>query len=103
MATGRPPGGAGGAGRRSSRGPRGRAAPAPRLLGGETLNRLHVLIVDVSTEGVGLRCPIGLVHNAIYRLQIGNGEASDSLESLIRVVTSRARPNGTFDVGGRYI
>jgi hypothetical protein len=103
IATEPPPAAAGQNRRRSFRRPLGTVATIARLLGGETLNRLQVLIVDVSNEGVGLRSPIGLIRDGVYRLQIGHADATDSLESLIRVVTSRSRPNGTFDVGARYI
>jgi len=85
------------------------------------LNRLDVLVTDLSEKGVGLRCPIGLARGGIYRLRIGTtrgvvrpnppsgpifphslvAEASCFI-SLIRVTRCQKRHDGTFDVGARF-
>jgi hypothetical protein len=82
--------------RRSFRRPLGTIATISRIIDGQEHNRLHVLVTNRSEEGVGLRCPIGLVESGIYRLQIGC-ELGDS--ALIQIRTSRARFDQSFDIG----
>lgn len=82
--------------RRSFRRPLGTIATISRIIDGLEHNRLHVLVTNRSEEGVGLRCPIGLVEGGIYRLQIGC-ELGDS--ALIQIRTSRARFDLSFDIG----
>lgn len=107
--------------RRSFRRPLGTAAVLARLIGSEELNRLDVLVMDMSEKGVGLRCPFALARGGIYRLRIGaargpvgrksasiqNGPQSPVVQascfvSLIRVMRCRKRSDGTFDVGARF-
>jgi hypothetical protein len=85
--------------RRSFRRPLGTVATITRVLNGEEHNRLHVLLMNRSEEGIGLRCPIGLVRDGIYRLQIG---ADPAESTLIRITSSRPREDETFDVGAQY-
>lgn len=84
--------------RRESRQPSGSPATACRLIHGRELDRHDVLVSDVSARGVGLRSPIPLEKGSIYKLHPLGEEAT-----LIRVVRSRKRLDGTFDVGAVHI
>jgi len=80
--------------RRDSRQPSGEPATASRLIGGREIDKYDVLVSDISRKGVGLRSRVPLEKGCEYRLQI-LGEKP----TLIRVVRSRKRGDGTFDVG----
>jgi hypothetical protein len=80
--------------RRESRLPAGTRAVASRLMGGKEIGRQEVLVSDVSTRGVGIRSPLPLEKGAEYKLQILGEEAW-----VIRIVRSRHRLDGTYDVG----
>jgi len=80
--------------RRETRKPSGAPAVASRLVGGKELDRHEVLVSDISKRGVGLHSPIPLEKGAEYKLQI-LGEAP----WLVRVVRSRPRLDGSYDVG----
>ena len=84
--------------RRESRRPAGAPAIAARLIGGKEFDRYEVLISDVSSRGVGLRSAVPLEKGAEYRLA-ALGEPA----RLIRVVRSRRRLDGTFDVGAVHL
>jgi hypothetical protein len=84
--------------RRESRQPSGAPAAVVRVIHGKELERHEVLLSDVSARGVGLRSPIPLEKGSIYKLQpLGEGP------TLIRVVRSRKRLDGTFDVGAVHL
>jgi len=80
--------------RRDSRQPSGEPATAARLIGGREMDKYDVLVSDISKKGVGLRSTIPLEKGCEYRLTI-LGENP----ILIRVVRSRKRGDGAFDVG----
>jgi hypothetical protein len=80
--------------RRESRLPAGAPAIASRLIGGREIARQEVLVSDVSSRGVGLRSPLPLEKGGEYKLQMLGEDAW-----LIRIVRSRRRLDGTFDVG----
>lgn len=84
--------------RRDSRQPSGEPATASRLIGGRELDKYDVLVSDVSRRGVGLRSSVPLEKGCEYRLQILGEKAS-----LIRVVRSRKRGDGAFDVGAVHL
>ena len=84
--------------RRESRKPSGAPATASRLINGREFDRHEVLVSDVSNRGVGLRSPIPLEKGGIYSLRPLGEEAS-----LIRVVRSRKRGDGAFDVGAIHL
>jgi c-di-GMP-binding flagellar brake protein YcgR len=65
------------------------------------VNPLHVLIMDVSEGGLGLRSPLSLVRNAIYRIAIE--DSADSEVMSVKVVSSRRRRDGSYDIGTRYV
>jgi hypothetical protein len=80
--------------RRDSRQPSGEPATAARLIGGKELDKYDVLVSDISRRGVGLRSTVPLEKGCEYRLTI-LGETP----TIIRVVRSRKRGDGAFDVG----
>ena len=80
--------------RREVRQPSGSPAVACRLIGGKELDRHEVLVSDVSQRGAGLRSPVPLEKGAEYKLTILGKEPW-----IVRIVRSRPRLDGTFDVG----
>jgi len=80
--------------RREIRKPSGAPAVASRLIGGKELDRHDVLVSDISKRGVGLRSPIPLEKGAEYKLQVLGEDPW-----IVRIVRSRPRLDGTFDVG----
>jgi hypothetical protein len=68
------------------------------LIGGRELDRHDVLVSDVSNRGVGLRSPIPLEKGCVYKLQ-PLGEQP----TLIRIVRSRKRLDGSYDVGAVHL
>jgi hypothetical protein len=80
--------------RRDSRRPAGAPAAVARLIAGREVDRHEVLVSDVSARGVGLRSAMPLDKGSEYRLHVLGEPAS-----LIRIVRSRPRRDGTFDVG----
>lgn len=84
--------------RRESRRPSGAPATASRVIHGKEFDHHDVLISDVSARGVGLRSPVPLEKGSIYKLQPLGEEAT-----LVRVVRSRKRLDGSFDVGAVHL
>jgi hypothetical protein len=84
--------------RRELRRPSGAPATACRLVGGIELERHDVLVSDVSSRGVGLRSPVPLEKGCVYKLQPLGEQAT-----LIRIVRSRKRADGNFDVGAVHL
>ena len=80
--------------RREARKPSGAPAVASRLVGGKELDRQQVLVSDISKRGVGLHSPIPLDKGAEYKLEILGEEPW-----IVRIVRSRPRLDGTYDVG----
>jgi hypothetical protein len=76
--------------------------PATLLPHGETRAefKLDVLMRDVSLHGAGLRCQAPLPAGERYTLDIGAGPLN--LHARVRVVTSRQRRDGTWDVGVEF-
>jgi hypothetical protein len=82
--------------RRQERRRKGILARAARIVGGREMGRIEVLISDVSATGVGLWSNIPLESGTVYRLQIF-GES----DLYVRVVRSRKRFDGSYDVGAK--
>lgn len=82
--------------RRQERRRKGTLAQAVRIVGGLEMGRTEVLVSDVSATGVGLWSNIPLEAGTVYRLQIF-GES----DLYIRVVRSRKRFDGSYDVGAK--
>ena len=67
----------------------------------EFKNQLEVLVLDVSLGGVGFRSPVAFRVGAVYALRIGSGPLH--LKARLRIVSSRTRDDGMFDVGAKFI
>jgi len=87
--------------RRSSRAPLGVVALMLPDDADESHVPLILVVSNVSVSGVGLRSPVMFVRGRVYRLRIGTGPLC--LTSRIRIVSSRERPDESFDVGARFI
>ncbi|MGH7214915.1 MAG: hypothetical protein ACREIT_09145, partial [Tepidisphaeraceae bacterium] len=61
---------------------------------------LQVFVVNVSIHGAGFRCPVSFDLGAKYDMRIGNGPLF--LSSRVRIISSRRRKDGTFDVGAEF-
>lgn len=72
----------------------GTPATATRLIGGAESGSFQVMVTDASERGVGIRCGVPLERGASYRLRMLAGQAAD-----VRVVRSRLRHDGLYDVG----
>ena len=86
--------------RRSFRLPVGLVGTVARELHGEIQHPLSVYVLNVSDHGVGLRSPVHFHRESVYRLTIGRENAD---LKRFKVVSSRKRDDGTFDVGGELI
>lgn len=80
--------------RQEHRRPIGALASIRRVIDGETLDRLDIVLRDVSRHGIGLRSPVPLPGGAVYRVELGTEE-----DVRIRIIHSRRRFDGTYDVG----
>ena len=56
---------------------------------------------NVSLGGVGFRSPIAFKPGAEFTLRIGSGPLH--LQSKLRIISSRTREDGTYDVGGKFV
>ena len=75
----------------------GVSATVARVINGIEVNAFNVRICDVSFRGVGIRSALPLDAATVYRLRIATG-----FQMLIRIVRSRARRDGMYDVGALY-
>ena len=82
--------------RRQERRRKGTLARAARIVGGREVGWTEVLVSDVSATGVGLWSNIPLESGTVYRLQIF-GES----DLFVRIVRSRQRFDGSYDVGAK--
>jgi len=62
---------------------------------------LEVMVLNVSTSGVAFRAPVRFNFGSCYKLRIGNGPLH--LTSRLKVVDSREREDGVYEVAGRFI
>ena len=79
----------------------GALAFVTQLVGAVEQHRLDVQVVEFSDHGIGLRGPIGLARGAIYRVQMGYDPNAHSHH--VRIVSSRRRPDGNYDIAARNI
>jgi hypothetical protein len=77
--------------------PSGLLVTLSRIIGGEIHEQLDAALTDVSSSGIGLRCPVPLERNALYRVQSDDDDAF-----YVRVNRSRRRFDGAYDVGARH-
>ncbi len=67
----------------------------------ERANQLQVMVLNVSLHGVGFRSPVEFKPGARYAMRIGAGPLH--LSSTFEVISSRSRPEGMWDIGGRFV
>lgn len=79
----------------------GMVATISRVVAGEELGRFEVLVTHTTDASIGLRSPIGLARGMVYHLRIG--PVSDEHAAQLSVLTSRRRPDGTYDIGAQYV
>jgi hypothetical protein len=87
--------------RRSKRHPAATLGAILPANGDASRMQLQVLVVNVSLGGAGLRSPVAFAPGDLYQLRIGTGPLL--LSSQIRIVSSRSRPDGQYDVGVEFI
>ena len=63
--------------------------------------QLQVMVMNVSLHGVGFRSPVEFREGSVFQVRIGAGPLH--LSSKFRVVSSRMRGDGTWDVGGPFV
>ena len=64
-------------------------------------NRLEVAVLNVSLNGCAFRAPVGYRPGSVYTMRIGTGPLH--LTSTIRIISSRDRADGFFDVGAKFV
>ena len=62
---------------------------------------LEVAVSDVSLHGCSFRSPVPFRAGAPYTLRIGTGGLH--LTSTLRIISSRDRADGFFDVGAKFV
>jgi hypothetical protein len=85
--------------RQHSRRPTGALARLRRVVAGEELGMLDVLVRDVSVHGIGIHSPVRLEAGSTHRLELGGSTEP----VLIQVIHCRRRFDGTYDTGARAI
>ncbi|HYO10869.1 MAG TPA: hypothetical protein VER17_18030 [Tepidisphaeraceae bacterium] len=63
--------------------------------------QLEVDILNVSPQGCAFRAPVAYRPGATYTMRIGTGPLH--LASIIRIISSRTRADGSFDVGAKFV
>ena len=85
--------------RRSNREPQMTVATLQPVNGDASVDR-QVLVCNLSLGGVGFRSAHRFLPQEMYRITVGTGPLF--LNARLRIVTCRARPDGTFDVGAAF-
>jgi hypothetical protein len=63
--------------------------------------QLEVSIVNVSLQGCAFRSPVPFRPGSTYTMRIGTGGLH--LTSTLRVISSRDRAEGDYDIGARFV
>ena len=63
--------------------------------------RLEVSVLNVSLHGCAFRTPVAYRPGATYTMRIGAGPLH--LTSTIRIISSRDRADGFFDIGAKFV
>ena|SRR3954466_1138445 len=63
--------------------------------------QLEVSVLNVSLHGCAFRAPVAYRPGAIYSMRIGTGPLH--LTSTIRIISSRDRADGFFDIGAKFV
>ena len=64
-------------------------------------NQLEVAVLNVSPAGCAFRSPVAFRPGAVYTMRIGTGPLH--LTSTIRIISSRGRADGLYEVGARFV
>ena len=64
-------------------------------------NQLQVSVINVSLQGCAFTSPVPFRAGAAYTMRIGTGPLH--LSSTIRIISSRDRADGLFDVGAKFV
>jgi hypothetical protein len=86
--------------RRNPRTQIGALASLQRIVPGEQMIPLHVLVIDSSEGGIGIRCPVGLIREAPYRISIDH--EGETFTAQVRIISCRRRRDGSYDIGARF-
>jgi hypothetical protein len=86
--------------RRGNRQPLG-ASGLLTAVGDAVDKQLQVFVLNVSLHGVGFRAPVYFRPGAMYQMRIGSGPLH--LTSRLKIVSSREREDGTWDVGAKFV
>jgi hypothetical protein len=62
---------------------------------------LEVAVSDVSLHGCSFRAPVPVRAGGVYTMRIGTGGLH--LTSTLRIISSRDRADGFFDVGAKFV
>ena len=63
--------------------------------------QLEVAVLNVSLHGCAFRSPVAFRPGATYTMRIGTGPLH--LTSTLRIISSRDREDGFFDVGAKFV
>ena len=63
--------------------------------------QLEVAVLNVSLHGCAFRSPVAFRQGALYTMRIGTGPFH--LTSTLRIISSRDRADGFFDVGAKFV
>ena len=63
--------------------------------------QLEVAVLNVSLHGCAFRSPVAFRPGATYTMRIGTGPLH--LTSTLRIISSRDRSDGFFDVGAKFV
>ena len=62
---------------------------------------LEVSVLNVSLHGCAFTAPVPFRPGATYTMRIGTGQLH--LSSTIRIISSRDRVDGLFDIGAKFV
>ena len=62
---------------------------------------LEVSVQNVSLHGCAFRAPVAYRPGVVYTMRIGTGPLH--LTSTIRIISSRDRADGNFDIGAKFV
>jgi hypothetical protein len=63
--------------------------------------QLEVSVINVSLHGCAFRAPVAYRPGMVYTMRIGTGPLH--LTSTIRIISSRDRADGFFDIGAKFV
>jgi hypothetical protein len=63
--------------------------------------QLTVTVLNVSLQGCAFRAPVAYRPGGVYTMRIGAGPLH--LSSTVRIISSRDRADGFFDIGAKFV